>query len=87
MLRGCSIARRSHNGRDLARRARWLLNMMTQAAIKNNFHMTKLITNKYVTLASHGAPPLRDSINAKDVYGNTSMHYYGLRTSWQQGRD
>lgn len=54
---------------------------MTQAAIKNNFHMTKLINimNTYVTLASHGAPPLRDTINVKDVYGNTSMHYAPLR--------
>jgi hypothetical protein len=46
--------------------------MMTQAAIKNNFYMTQLIMAKYVALAPHGAPPLRDLINAKDVYGNTS---------------
>ena len=31
--------------------------------------MTKLIMNKYFTLATHDAPPLRDLINAKDVYG------------------
>jgi len=55
------------------------LNMMTQAAIKNNFHMTQLIMAKYVSVAPAGAPSLCDLINAKDVYGNTSLHYYALR--------
>lgn len=59
------------------------LNMMTQAAIKNNFELTKMIVRHFNECCSRkefpDSPTLCELINAKNVYGNSSLHYYALR--------